>query len=130
MPASKVAWPVAVARHSSGPSTLSVPARTRSPGAFATGWLSPVSIASSADDVPRSTRPSTGTVSPAATRKRSPGFSSAIATSSQPSSTRLRAVDGCSASSPRIAAAARARARPSISFPSSTSVITIALASK
>ena len=80
MPASSVAWPTAIASHSSGPSSLTVPANTWPPGRFATGSDSPVSIDSFTAEVPESTRPSTGTASPARTRKRSPRFSSASGT--------------------------------------------------
>ena len=70
--ASSVEAPTAVARQRSGPPSLTVPASTTSPGAFATGSLSPVSIASFTADSPSSTWPSNATLSPARTTNTSP----------------------------------------------------------
>ncbi len=130
MPASSVAWPTAVASQVSGACALTVPARTASPVCLTTGSLSPVSIASSTVDSPDCTRPSTGTVSPARTTKTSPTRTAAIGTSTSCPSRRHHAVAGCSRRRSRIAEAVLALARPSSSLPSSTSVITIAPASK
>jgi hypothetical protein len=97
---------------------------------LATARLSPVSMLSSTVDCPRTTSPSTGTASPARTTKRSPGFTSASATSTIAPSRSRRARLGCSFTSPSSAADVPARARVSSSLPSSTSVITAADASK
>ena len=85
---------------------------------------------SSTDDSPRATSPSTGTASPARTTNRSPAFTSASGTSTTAPSRSIRAVRGCSLTSPSSAAEVPAFARASSSFPSSTSVITAADASK
>ena len=49
---------------------------TLSPACFSTGMLSPVSADSSTEDVPSSTTPSTGTLSPALTISTSPSWTS------------------------------------------------------
>ena len=93
--ASSVDAPTAVASQRSGPDSLTVPASTASPGAFATGSLSPVSIASFTDDSPASTRPSTATLSPARTTKTSPTRTDASGTSRVSPSRSRSTVAGC-----------------------------------
>ena len=59
-------------RITSEPFLFSVPPVSASPACFATGNGSPVIIDSSTDELPSSTTPSTGTLSPGRTRSRSP----------------------------------------------------------
>ena len=82
MCASRVWLPTCSAWTMSGPDRLSVPAVTRQPALLATGRLSPVSMASLISLSPRSTTPSTGTVSPARTTTASSVFSETTGNSS------------------------------------------------
>ena len=66
--------------------------------AFATGWLSPVSIDSLTADSPLSTRPSTGTLAPARTTKTSPARTCESGTSFTSPSRSRSTVGGRSAS--------------------------------
>ncbi len=91
---------------------------TASPGRFATGSDSPVSIDSSTCDAPSTTSPSTGTFPPGRTTTRSPTRTSAVGTScSRPSRTTV-AAGGARSISVRIASDAPARARISSQCPS------------
>ena len=93
--ASRLSSPTRVTRTRSAEATLSVPPNTSSPGRVVTGSDSPVSRARLIDDVPDSTTPSAGRVSPALTSMRSPGTSpSAGASRISPSGPKTRAVVG------------------------------------
>ena len=61
-----------VARTTSAPDWLVVPAYTLAPGCLSSGIDSPVSIDSSTEDAPDSTVPSTGTLAPGRTSSVSP----------------------------------------------------------
>ena len=128
--ASTVSPPNAVVRTISRPSPLIAPPVTRSPGALATGRLSPLISASSAWLWPSSTSPSTGKRSPGRTTTRSSRRRAAIATSSSRPSTRRVARSGRSASRARMAALVWRLARLSRYLPSSTRAMTTAEASK
>ena len=130
MPARSVSLAAFVASHVRSPSWFTVPAYTGSPGCFATGRDSPVSMLSSTADEPSRTMPSTGTLSPARTATRSPTAMSSTAISTVVPPRMTCAARGASRRSPCIAADAPAFARASRSLPSSTSVMTAAAASK
>ena len=113
------------------PVPFTVPPVTLSPGPFSTGTGSPVIIDSSTELDPSSTTPSTGTFSPGRTRRRSPGLTCSSGTSrSLPSSATSRAVFGARPSSALIALLVWLRAFNSSTWPSSTSVVITAAASK
>ena len=122
--------PTAVTSTSSSPSPLMAPPVMRSPGARATGRLSPVTSDSSTWLSPSATRPSAAKRSPGRTTRRSPTRSAPMATSTSPPTRRTRAVSGCSACSPRRACVVWRLARASSCLPSITSVMTTADASK
>ncbi len=128
--ASTVSPPSAVVRTTSRPSPLIAPPVTLSPGALATGRLSPLISASSAWLRPSLTSPSTGKRSPGRTTTRSPRRRAARATCSSRPSTRRVACSGRSASSARMAALVWRLARLSRYLPSSTRAMTTAEASK
>jgi hypothetical protein len=131
MCASKVSLPTFSARMTKLPLPLSVPPITASPCSLPTGIASPVTIDSSTDDFPSMTEPSTGTFSPGRMRKRSPAATASSGTSSSlPSSLTRRAVFGASAIKARMAPEVEARARSSISWPSSTNTVMTEAASK
>jgi hypothetical protein len=115
---STVSAPTCVARTASVPFLLIVPPVTRSPSTFSTGTGSPVIMLSSTDDLPSTTSPSTGTLSPGRTRSKSPSamFSSG-ASYSEPSGRIRRAVLGERSRSARIASPVRSRARSSRTWP-------------
>ncbi len=115
--ASAVSRPTRVARMTKLPVVLMVAPITSSPGAFVTGIASPVSIASSTALEPSLTTPSTGTFSPGRTRRRSPGWTSSIATSTSPSGRTSRAVFAWSPTRRRIAPVVRPFARASSHLP-------------
>ena len=121
--------PTRVASKTKLPVPLMVPPVTSSPSDFSAGAGSPVSIASSTNDAPDTTRPSTGTRSPGRTRTRSPIWTSATARSISPAAVTTRAVCGWSPTSARIAAPVWPLALASKYLPSSTSVMTTAAAS-
>src|SRR6266498_4365198 len=101
------------------------------PLVFSTGIGSPVIIDSSTEVAPSSTMPSTGIFSPGRTRRRSPTFTRSRGTSvSVPSSRSSRAVLGASPNNALIALLVLLRARSSNTWPSSTSVVITAAASK
>ena len=113
------------------PDWLSVPAITFAPASLVTGMDSPVTSDSSSEERPSRMTPSTGTFSPGRTRKRSPTWSASISTScSAPSASTRRAVFGASCSSALIAPDVASRARSSSTWPSSTSTVMTAAASK
>ena len=91
MPARAVCSPVPVTRTRSDPAPFTVPAITRSPGAFFTGRDSPVIMDSLTSLAPSSTTPSAGILAPGRTSTRSP-ISSAPIGSSSTSSARARGV--------------------------------------
>ena len=130
MRASSVSRPTFSARSTKVPLVLSVPAITLAPGALVTGMDSPVIMDSSTAERPSITSPSTGTFSPGRTRRRSPTFTASSGTSRSPPSSILRAVAGASFSSARIAPEVRSRADSSSTWPSSTSTVMTAAASK
>jgi hypothetical protein len=131
MPASSVSAPTRRASMTRDPVPLTVPPVTVAPGVFSTGIDSPVSIDSSTELRPSTTRPSTGTFSPGRTRRWSPGFTCSRGTSSStPSALTRRAVGGASPSRALIALLVRLRARSSSTCPSSTRVVMMAAASK
>ena len=114
----------AVARASivTAPAPLIAPPITRSPGAFATGSGSPVRSDSSQVVSPSRTTPSVGTRPPGRTRSRSPTRTAASGTVEiAPSEPSRSAVGGARSMSERIAADVPRRARPSSTWPSSTS---------
>ena len=85
-----------VARTSSAPERLIVPASTRSPCCFSTGTLSPVTGDSSSADWPDTITPSVGTDPPGLSRNTSPGTTSSAAISTSAPSRRTVAVCGAS----------------------------------
>jgi len=103
---------------------------TSLPGCLSTGRLSPVSMDSSTDERPSSTRPSTGTFSPGRTRIVSPGCTSSTGTSCSTPPRTTRAVFGCSPISALIAALVRPLASASRYFPTLMSVMIKAEVSK
>ncbi len=127
---SRVSLPTRSAPMTNVPWPLTVPPVTRSPGAFPTGMDSPVTIDSSTALLPSSTRPSTGTFSPGRTRSRSPTWTSASGTSSSPAGVMRRAVRGARSRRARTARPVSLRLRTSSTWPSSTSVVMPAAASK
>ena len=132
MRASMVSEPTLSARMTSAPVPLTVPPISRSPGCFATGMDSPVTIDSSTALRPSSTAPSTGTPSPGRTRSRSPtlhlGERDLLVARRRP--VRRRAVFGARLSSARMAPPVCSRARSSSTWPSSTRTVMTAAASK
>ena len=82
------------------PVVLSVAPMTSSPGPLTTGIGSPVSIDSSIAEAPSTTTPSTGTLSPGRTRRRSPTTTDSSATSASTSPRTSRADVGRSADEP------------------------------
>ena len=129
--ASSVSEPTRSAFITSVPVPFTVAPVTRAPFAFSTGIGSPLIMDSSTLLAPSRTTPSTGIFSPGRTRRRSPGFTWSSGTSiSVPSSRISRAVFGARPSSALIAAPVRLRARSSITWPSRTSVVIAAAASK
>ena len=112
------------------PLWLTVPPITLSPAAFDTGIDLPVTIDSSTDERPSVTTPSTGIFSPGRTRKQIADGDGSSATSSSPCAVTRRAVFGARPSSARIAPEVCARARNSSTWPSSTSTVMTAAASK
>jgi len=100
-------------------------------GDFSTGMDSPVIMDSSTVLRPSRRTPSTGIFSPGRTRRRSPGLTCASGISfSLPSGSSRRAVWGVRSRSARMAALVRPRARNSTTWPSRTSVVMAAAASK
>ena len=129
--AKSVSLPTRSARITNEPVVLTVAPVTLSPGAFSTGSGSPEIIDSSTLLRPSTTLPSTGTFSPGRTRNVWPGTTESRGTScSVPSSLTTRAVFGARSSSARIALDVAERARNSSTWPSSTSVVITAAASK
>ena len=116
--ASAVSRPTRVARITNEPVVLMVAPMTSSPAPFVAGIGSPVSIDSSTADMPSTTTPSTGTLSPGRTRRRSPGTTIASSTSSSTPSRIRRAVVAWSPTRRRIAPVVRPLARASSHLPS------------
>ena len=111
--AQRLAVPAPVARRTSAPSWLTLPASACAPGALASGPLSPVITASSTWEAPSTTTPSTPMRSPGRTRTSVPAATSPTGRkSSAPASS---TVTRCR-STARIGARSRiARARPEAS---------------
>ena len=128
---SMVSAPTCSARITRAPVPLMVPPISRWPAAFSTGTGSPVTMLSSTELWPSTTSPSTGTLSPGRTRRRSPTATWSRATSSSSAPSRMRrAVFGARSSSARNAAPVRCRARSSSTWPSRTRAMITAAASK
>ncbi len=109
------------------PSPLTVPDDTLSPFCFSTLAGSPVSMLSSTEVTPSSTRPSTGIRSPGRTRRRSPGTMCDIFTVSIfPSLPMRNASGGCMPIRARKAAPVLRRLLPSMSLPVSTKAMIMA----
>ncbi len=131
MRASMVSAPTCSASITKPPAWLIVPPMTGSPSALRTGIDSPVTMDSSSVLAPSRMRPSTGTLSPGRTRSRSPTATWSSGTSSSaPSSLSRRAVLGARSSSFLSAWLVPSRARSSRTWPSSTSTVMTAAASK
>ncbi len=129
--ASTVSRPTFSAVTTREPDWLRVPPMTLSPVVRVTGIDSPVTSDSSTEDRPSETVPSTGTFSPGRTRSRSPSRTSSRATSSSvPSAAMRRAVRGVRSSSALMAPDVCSRARSSRTWPSRTSTVMTAAASK
>ncbi len=118
--ASAVSEPTLVARTRRVPVVLTDAPITGSPGALATGRLSPVTMDSSTSESPASTTPSTGTLAPGRTSSRSLTCTSAVGTSTGCPSRSTTAIGGASSSRDRMASLAPPRARISNQCPSST----------
>ncbi len=116
--ASAVSRPTRVARMTNEPVVLSVAPITSSPVCLVDGIGSPVSIDSSTAEMPSTTMPSTGTLSPGRTRSRSPAMTSASAMSSSTPLRIRRAVVACSPTRRRMAPVVLPFARFSSHLPS------------
>ena len=128
--ASAVSRPTRVARMTNEPVVLIVAPMTSSPTRFVAGIGSPVSIDSSTADVPSTTTPSTGTLSPGRTRRRSPATTTASSTSSSTPPRSRRAVVAWSPTSRRMAPVVRPFARASSHRPRRISPMMIVALSK
>ena len=129
--ASTVSLPTRSARMTKLPVVLTVAPVTLSPVDFSTGIDSPVTIDSSTVPRPSSTSPSTGIFSPGRTLRRSPTpIASSATSSSAPSARSRRAVFGARSSSARMAPEVCSRALSSSTWPSRTSTVITAAASK
>ncbi len=128
--ASAVSRPTRVARMTNEPVVLTVAPMTSSPAALVDGIGSPVSMDSSTADIPSTTTPSTGTLSPGRTRSRSPGTTIARSTSSSIPSRIRRAVVAWSPTRRRIAPVVLPLARASSHRPRRISPMMIAAESK
>ena len=125
-----VSDPTLVARNLKAPCRLRVAPNTLAPTPFSAGSASPVSIDSSTEERPSTTRPSTAMLSPGRTSTISPTCTVPAGTSTSAPARTRRAIRGCNASRRRITAEARPLARASSSFPRPISVIIIAAVSK
>ncbi len=94
---------VRVARTSSAPGPLMLPANTVAPGPFSTGTLSPVTGASFIPDSPETISPSVTTGSPGRMTKISPTVRASAGISTSFPSRRTRAVFGVKSINARIA---------------------------
>ena len=119
MPASVVSSPTEVASMANQPLVEVVAPVTRSPTFFSTGTGSPVMADSSRAADPSTTRPSTGTDSPARTTTRSPTRTSSVGTSTSAPSRTTRAVLGERSMSAAIASVVLPLARASKYLPRS-----------
>ena len=129
--ASIVSRPIASARTSTDPVWFRVPPMTVSPVALVTGIDSPVTSASSREERPSTTMPSTGTFSPGRTRSRSPSWTrSRVTSASVPSAARRCAVFGVRSNSARMAPEVCSRARSSRTWPRRTRTVMTEAASK
>ncbi len=128
--ANAVSWPMPVANTIIEPFLLMVPAATASPTVFSTGMGSPVSIDSSTDVLPVSTRPSTDIFSPGRTRSCSLSCTCSMAISNSSPSRITRAIFGCKPIKRRIDSEVRPRALTSNAKPRLIKPIIIAVASK
>ncbi len=127
--ASTVSEPAAVTSNSKAPVPLTVPPVTSSPADFSWKRGSPVSMDSSTEEWPETTRPSAGTRSPGRTAQTSPTASSPWGTSTRESPRRTHATAGVRLMSSSTAAPARPLARCSSILPSMTNVMSMALVS-
>ncbi len=128
--ASAVSLPTCVARMTKLPVVLSVAPMTVSPTPLAAGIGSPVSRASSTAEAPSTITPSTGTLSPGRTRRRSPTTTASSGTSISSVPTIRRADVAPSAARRRMAPVVRDLARDSSQRPSRTRPMMIAAESK
>jgi hypothetical protein len=131
MRASMVSRPTFSARITKPPAWLSVPPISLAPGSLPTGIDSPVTIDSSIVRAPSSSSPSTGTFSPGRTRSRSPAAMAferdlLVAAIGAHAARRLRR----QVEQRPDRAGGRSRARSSSTWPSSTSTVITAAASK
>ena len=113
-----VSRPTRVARMTKEPVVLRVAPMTSSPACFTAGMGSPVSMLSSTALEPSTRTPSTGTLSPGRTRRRSPGTTIARSTSSSTPFAMRRAVVAWSPTRRRMAPVVRPLALASIHLPS------------
>jgi hypothetical protein len=128
---SSVSAPTLSARMTKPPVWLRVPAVTFAPGSFDAGMDSPVTIDSSTVPLPSTSSPSTGTFSPGRTRSSSPAWMLSICTvSSDPSGFTRTAVLGARSRRALMAPEVFSRARSSSTWPSRTSAVMTAAASK
>ncbi len=127
---SAVFLPTRVASKSSEPLLFSVPAMISSPTSLTTGIGSPVSIDSSMEECPSTTRPSTAIFSPGRTRSLSPITTSSIGISTSSLPRRTRAVLGCRPINRFIASEVRPRAFTSSARPRLIRPMIIVVASK
>ncbi|MNJ41437.1 hypothetical protein D3C77_363620 [compost metagenome] len=128
---SRVSAPTFSARMTKEPVLLMAPPITLSPGSLVTGMDSPVTMDSSIATRPSTSSPSTGTFSPGRTRRLSPTrIWSSPTSSSVPSARTRRAVLGARSSRALMAPDVCSRARSSRTWPSSTSTVMTAAASK
>ena len=128
---SSVSEPTRVAFITKLPVPLMVPPVTFASGDFSTGIGSPLTMDSSTELLPSVTTPSVGTFSPGRTRSVSPTWIPLSSMScSVPSAEMRRAVFGTSPSRAVSAPLVRLRAFNSSTWPSSTSTVMTAAASK
>ena len=125
-----VSAPTRVARQVKKPLLLMVAAETASPAALSTGRLSPVRALSSTAPSPLTTVPSTGTLSPGRTTKRSPGCTCWTGTVTSAPSRRMTAVFGARRIRPLRASVVLPLARASSILPTVIRVRIIAADSK
>ncbi len=126
---SAVSAPILVASMTTLPARLTDPPTTSSPSALSTGIDSPVTRLSSTDELPDTTRPSTGTLSPGRSRMRSPTTISAVGTSSSSPSRSTVAFGGTMSKSAFRLSLVPLRLFISIQWPKSTKVTSMVAAS-
>ena len=128
--ANVVSAPTRVARIISRPVRFTVVPVTVLPGATSVGTLSPVNIETSKDELPSTTTPSAGIISPGRTTNRSSTRTWAASIVCSSESRRTVAVRALSASKERNASPARFFARASKYLPASKNTVTATATSK